>query len=222
MNRILIFLLLMLVISSCGKDSDSGSTFLRQEQQGDLKGSYKAVLRPMNSTTSGWIPYGNVEISVDENNIAVTTYLDDDQSVTHVQSIHEGKKCPTIADDKNKDGVIDAIEAGPVVGKVLIPLDGDISSQTSGDKVHPIGSSFTYQRKAPLDAMMSDLYSASEVSNNSVRKLKSGETFNLTGKVILIHGTSASNKLPSSVQPHNGLPSHLSVPVVCGILRRFK
>lgn len=223
MNKLITLLVLTLVITSCGKNSGSGSgsTSSRQEQQEDLKGSYKAVLRPLNSTTSGWIPYGNAEITVNESDIAVTTYLDDDQRVTHLQSVHEGKRCPTIADDKNKDGVIDAIEAEAVVGKVLIPLDGDISSQASGDKVHPIGSSFTYQRKASLDALTSDLYTTDGITNNSVRKLKAGETFNLTGKVILIHGTAASNKIPSSVQSHNSLPPHLSVPVVCGIIRRF-
>lgn len=222
MNNLVILMLFSLMITSCGKDSGSGSSESQQEQQEELRGKYKAVLRPISSTISGWIPYGNAEITVDESNIHISTYLDDDQRVMHLQSIHEGKRCPNIEDDRNKDGVIDAIEAEAVVGKVLVPLDGDITSQKKGEKSYPSGSSFTYKRTAAINDLISDLYMADDNPNDSVKKLTANDPFNLSGKVVLIHGTAATNKVPQTLQTHNGLASNLSVPIVCGIIKRIE
>lgn len=221
MSKMLSLILILLFLSSCGKDSSSSSSVAREEQQEELKGNYKAVLRPINSSISGWIPYGNAEISVSDEDISIVTFLDDDQRVPHLQSIHEGSRCPNLSDDKNNDGVIDAIEAEAVIGKVLLPLDGDLSSQKKGEKVYPMGSSFTYQRKAKLDDILTDLYLVDEDPNDSIRKLAKNQAFKLSGKVVLIHGTAPSNKVPSSVQAHANLLPHLSAPIVCGLINRI-
>ena len=221
MSKILSLIFISLFLFSCGKNSNSVSSVGREEQQEELKGNYKAVLRPINSSISGWIPYGNAEISVSDEDLSIVTYLDDDQRVPHLQSIHEGNRCPTLSDDKNNDSVIDAIEAEAVVGKVLMPLDGDLTSQKKGEKNYPMGSSFTYQRKAKLDDILADLYLVDENPNDSIGKLTMNQPFNLSGKVVLIHGTAASSKVPSSVQAHGNIAPHLSVPVVCGLINRI-
>lgn len=212
---------IILLIGSCGKKSDSTSAITQIEQQQELAGSYKAVLRPLNSAISGWIPYGNAEIKVSAGVLTIVTYLDDDQKVTHIQSIHEGKRCPDLTMDKNADGFIDMIEAKATIGNVLIPLDGDLSEQDLGRESYPQGGSFTYTKETSLEKLLADLYSTDLNPNDHFIKLKSEQPFNIEGKVILIHGTADTNKIPISLQAHDGLSRSISVPIVCGVIRRI-
>ncbi len=196
----------LLLLSACGKESGSQNTAGSEvrEEQVELVGEYKAILRPFNTQVNGFIPTGAAEFSVRDGELKVITYLDDDASVHHRQSLHAGSSCPTDAQDSNNDGLVDSVEALSIVGEVLIPLDGDLSSRVAGKDVWPRGKSFTYSKSTPLQNVLNDF---------------AGSPLNLEGKVVMIHGTSEGS-VPETVQTLEGLPRHLSLPIACGIIRR--
>ena len=133
MKNMLYTLPMLLILFSCGKDSGGGSSTPSEsaQQQEELmtEGNYKAFLRPLNPSSNGFIPYGAAEFSLKGDQFTAKTYLDDDASVSHMQSIHMGTRCPTLSDDQNGDGLIDVQEALAVVGPAILPLDADLSTQ---------------------------------------------------------------------------------------------
>lgn len=50
-----------------------------------------------------------------EDELQVSISMDDDQAVSHRQSLHLGTRCPTSTDDNNGDGFVDYEEALKVV-----------------------------------------------------------------------------------------------------------
>jgi hypothetical protein len=207
-----LFLSLILLTSSCGNkdDKDDPVNISAPIVTGELVGNYKAIMRPINTSVNGWLPTGAAEIYVNDQQINIKTYLDDDTKVTHIQSIHQGIRCPTINDDSNGDGFIDALEAEQVVGNVMIPLDGDISSPEAGQGVYPKGKSFTYFESAPLVKL---------IQNHSLNNLLDN-SFHVEGRVVQMHGTSDINRVPPTVAEVNGQPRNLSIPIACGIIKR--
>jgi len=185
-----------------------------------LQGEYKVILRPINSQTSGYLPTGKVEISVNEDSFRVVTYLDDDAFVKHRQGIYEGKRCPLKKDDLNQDGIIDQFELEKVAGLMLIPLDGDLNQQFESYVYFPKGRSFTYRKSGDLDFILKDLYKSDEDPEDDVTKLKANEELNLESRIIVIHGTDKSALIPSTAQFKNNLSKHLSIAVTCGKLQR--
>lgn len=220
----LLFLLLIsaTLVTSCGKNSGGGTDASEvMEQQQDLTGNYKAFLRPLNTSVSGFIPYGAAEIKVLDGEITVKTYLDDDSRVTHIQSIYSGSKCPARSDDKNKDGFIDVVELEASSGRAIVPLDSDLSGQQNGFGSYPKGSSFTYTESTKLEDMVSDLYDSNESIVDGFMKLKTGTPFNLENRVVLVFGTGEIGRVPESVATFKDQPRNFSVPIACGILKRL-
>lgn len=177
-----------------------------QEQQSE--GSYRAILRPMNNTLSGFIPTGSAEVQIENDSVQIKTFLDDDARVSHLQNIHVGSRCPTIDDDKNGDGLIDIEESYQIVGKVLIPLDGDINSAEASAGIYPLGGGFTYVESASLSKLESDV------------KARTEENLNLGGRVVLLHGVDGGTKMPETVVSRDNMLKQASIPIVCGILER--
>jgi hypothetical protein len=206
-----LFSLASLFVVSCGKHQEGRNTSspkLPQIEEQEIQGTYKAILRPLNNHLSGFIPTGSAEINIGGDRVVIKTLLDDDASVTHLQNIHLGTRCPDSSDDKNNDGLIDRDEAYRVVGDIFIPLDADLSSATEGQGIYPIGSSFTYVEATSLSALKRDT------------RGRTGQNLHLSGRVILIHGVADSTQLPSTVKDKNGLSPQASIPIGCGILKR--
>lgn len=219
--KILISLLALLLLASCGDSNDktdsdrSDMTNIVEKEEVMEEGEYVAFLRTINSSVNGYIPFGRAELSLKEDELKVVTYLDDDQRVMHMQRIHTGKRCPTLADDLNQDGYIDIIEAQQALGEVILPLDNDLSSRGAGENKYPIGSDFTYERRARWSEVLEDLKQDYQEGYMVLR----GESLSLADRVILIHGTSFSGLIPSTLGTIEGLEPHLSVPIACGIIK---
>lgn len=207
MKLSLLIISLMMLAVSCGKDSSSGSGSAApnafEAEEAVKEGDYKAILRVMNFRVNGWFAYGNAEFKVKGDNLQVTTYLDDDAPVTHLQSVHAGSRCPEMSDDTNGDGVVDMNEAYAVVGPVLIPLDADLTSREAGQGIYPKGTGFTYQRSTSIKKLEAEL----------------GGPLALGGRVVLIHGTAANDVIPETAEGPHELPKHLELPMVCGIIK---
>lgn len=216
-NKILAPLMLtfsMTLLTACGggggdsSSSDGGRGPAIQEQRAE--GSYRAILRPMNNSLSGFLPTGAAEFVIQGDSVQTKTYLDDDARVIHMQNVHVGSRCPTSADDRNGDGIVDIEETYAVVGVVLIPLDDDINSAIDGEKLYPLGGGFTYTETASLSKLESDV------------SARTNQNLNLGGRVVLIHGTNGGTKMPATVATRDGMLIQASVPVVCGIIQRTK
>ena len=200
----------LLGLMACGKNEGGGSGSsvngtASKELVEASPGTYYAVLRPVNFRSNGFFPYGAATFTVKGDELQVSTSMDDDQAVTHRQTLHIGTRCPTVeADDTNGDGFVDYDEAMRLVGKALIPLDGDLNSQSAGAEIYPRGRAMTYQKSASLSKINADL---------------KGQKIGFEGRVVLIHGTQGS--FPASVASFEGEPAHISLPVVCGVLKKI-
>ncbi len=224
-----IFLLLVLLgLVACGKDgggSSGGGSGIAQNTSQEMveasPGTYYTVLRPVNFHANGFIPYGSATFTLTGDELQVATNMDDDQPVTHRQTLHMGTRCPTLVDDTNGDTFIDYQEAQKVVGPALMPLDADLSSQSAGAELYPRGTGMTYKKSASLSSINSDLWKADEDPSDNVIKLAQGKGIGFEGRVILVHGTTAQNSFPSSLATYKSEAAHLSLPVVCGVLGKI-
>jgi hypothetical protein len=193
----------ILVLASCGgsgsSDSDDGSTTQNEDPRDEMQvaeGNYKAILRPYNFTVAGWIPNGMTDIKITGQKIEVQSWLDDAANVVHMQNIHIGTQCPTIANDSNRDGFVDFNESVQVSKQILLQLDADLESQ-SEFSIYPKGN-FTYFQTAALSAPL-----------------------NLEGKVIIVTGAAADRGLPATVSQFNNQTRELSIPIACGVIERM-
>jgi hypothetical protein len=214
--------LCVLVLTSCGGNSGggSGSGNNRTQQMQVTEGTYKAILRPYNFTVAGWIPNGMTDIKIVGDEVEVKSWLDDSSAVVHMQNIHLGTKCPTIANDLNKDGFVDFNETVKVTNKILIPLDSDLNTQSGGANNYPQGN-FSYFQKASLGNIMNDLKMQDLDRNDFTAKLSATDGLNLEGKVIIVTGAAANRALPWTVSTVNGQTRELSIPIACGVIERM-
>lgn len=198
----------LLSIVACGGGGGGGGS-KSQERASQMveatPGTYYAVLRPVNIHSNGFLPYGQATFGLQNDLLQISTVLDDDQAVPHRQTLHMGSRCPSAADDTNGDTFIDYNEAMAVVGQPVMPLDGDLNSVAAGEGVYPRGIGMTYNRSASLSKINADL----------------GMKVGFEGRVVLIHGTSFNPNLPTSIASFQGEPAHISLPVVCGILKKI-
>ncbi len=232
-NNMLV-LVTLLGLVSCGGGGGGGSgssgngngsvvvqTPSSQEMSEATPGTYYTVLRPVNFHSNGFIPYGMATFTLKGDQLQVDVSMDDDQRVPHRQSLHIGARCPGASDDTNGDGLIDYNEAIAVVGSVIMPLDGDLNSQMGGSGVYPSGPAMTYSKIASLSKINSDLWKADEDPSDHVIKLNPGKSVGFEGRVVLAHGTT-QNSFPTSLSSFRGEPAHLSLPVVCGVLKKIE
>ena len=140
--------------------------------------------------------------------------------VIHSQSIRLGGRCPDLGDDLNLDGIIDSSEGEKIYGKVFIPLDGDISTQSSHDGEFPIGNdygNYIYSRVTRFTQFMEDLRSPDE---GSYIKLKAKEPLKIEERVVVILGVHHSQDLPPTVGALPGLSPQESLPIICATIQR--
>lgn len=184
----------------------------------DAKKDYSVTLKAVNSAAAP-TTFGNGTFALDKDNFVATVNLSLAPTGTHLQSITVGTACPTMADDKNADGFIDAVEAQSIAGKTLIPLDGDLSSQEAGADGYPVDN-YNYSQTTSFSKMISDLVLPDTDPNDSVVKLTTSDELTFQGKVVMVHGVSADTVLPPTVQSIEGLPAQATLPLACGVIQK--
>ncbi|WPU66575.1 hypothetical protein [Peredibacter starrii] len=227
-SKNIIFMMALFGLVACGKDgggSGSGGGSVTQAAAREMveaaPGSYYAILRPVNIYSNGFIPYGSAMFTLQGDQLSVSTSMDDDQAVPHRQTLHIGTRCPTQADDSNGDGFVDYEEAMKVVGSALMPLDDDLNSQLGGKDLYPRGRAMTYKKVVSLSKVNADLWKADEDPSDNVMKLSNGQGIGFEGRVVLAHGTAPQSSFPTSLAAHPGEQPHISLPVVCGVLKKI-
>jgi plastocyanin len=185
-----------------GMAGEAGSTASDEIQRRVFSGA----LSNLNPSES--IAAGNAQIVIEDDHVGIRLRGNGFfPNTPHAASIHKGTQCPTIADDTNGDGYIDAVEAAAVTDQVLVPLDGDLSSPSARSDYHPLADV-----NGSLDFISGGAYSSIQQGLG----LNIPLDFNQT--VIVVHGTDPNAILPSTVQGLPGLNANDSLPVACGTL----
>lgn len=223
----LLLMLSFLTVYSCGSDDDDDDNDLpQQEQDGPQQqstGNFRAVVLAINPTVMNSITSTN-NVNISGNVVRVTNRVTGaSPNFTHSQHIHNGRSCPTIADDANGDGFVDGVEAQNRTGGVLIPLDSDINTQEGGRNSYPrtnAAGTYNYSERGSLDAMIADLIAPDPNTSDEVIKLNPGDGINISGAVFEIHGVPNTVSLPATVAGLPGQTPHQSFPVACGLFQQ--
>ncbi|HXH30653.1 MAG TPA: hypothetical protein VNJ01_07555 [Bacteriovoracaceae bacterium] len=231
----LYFLIMCVLLVSCGKSGGgSKSGAIRNPITEDkpsapvefeMSGAYLAELKPLNVLKAG-TSQGAFTFARWGNEIVGDVRLSGGHpSILHAQSVHIGTACPTEADDLNKDGVIDFKEGTKVFGKILIPLDGDLSSQRMDSGIFPLADeygSYLYSETAIFEQFITDLKEEDLNPEDNLVNLFKDEKFNLVGKVVVILGVAETTELPVTVGSDERLANFQTLPVACGIITKVE
>lgn len=219
------------LIYACGKgDSGDGKSQKQEvpEEEGTIEGStidglYMAKFETLNPHVNGTLPGS---LTFYRNGDRVMTYVRlfaGKPKAWHPQGIYMGKRCPNLGDDKNRDGFIDIEEAMAVVGKVIIPLDSNMNSQSAGRNFYPLGDLsgyYHYERVSSFNRMMEDLRSEDNDPADHITKLAPNQKFTIEGKVIIVQGVSEDTILPESVVGLDRRKNFQTLPITCGVIKK--
>jgi hypothetical protein len=206
-------------LSSCNPENNNQRSILVTTTPASIAGDYLVILRPLNNHLAGWIPNGKSELKIDDKTLSIKSWIDDSSAVTHRQFILKGSRCPTLEDDKNKDGVIDIIETVRVSGKILHPLDNNLQVQLGPLDQYPFGN-FSYDQEISLKNLEEDLRQPDSNPDDHVIKLTPKEFLSFENKVMIVLGVSEKTLLPDSIQTLDGVSPQLSIPIVCGLIKK--
>jgi hypothetical protein len=125
--------------------------------------AHLSAVNPTISTTANSstpsVPSGAAQFTLNGDMLTVNVAMTGlDPQTTHPQFVALGNQCPTASADINQDGVIDAVEALPTTGLLVLPLNSDLvdvnnasfpSSDSSGN--------YTYSQSAPYTQLVAVL-----------------------------------------------------------------
>jgi hypothetical protein len=175
----------LLVLVSCGNDkkhADANRLTNPIETRQPTTGKYHAKLLPVNPAVSG--AYGSASILVTEDLFSVSIKMNNlSPSVAHRQAIYATGSCPQ--------------SAAEAARSILIPLDGDLSSQVSVGYGFPFSDSYgqySYAESVLRSMLMADLKTGEAAAG--MVKLGASSALNLAGKVIVVRGTLQDESTP--------------------------
>ena len=235
MKRSFTFVLITMTIipflSSCGKSS-SGNGLLSDEErarreevldESSIDGLYQAKFTTLNPHINGTIP-GSLTFSREKDRLITFVRLfAGGPRAWHPQGVYLGKRCPNLGDDKNGDGYIDIVEAMAVVGKMIIPLDANINSQSSGKNFYPmadLSGYYHYERVASFRRLFGDLRDKDRDPEDHIAKLDSNEKFSFERRVFMVQGVVQETELPESVAGLGKRKPYQTLPITCGIIQK--
>ena len=221
MKQFIICSFLIVLVTACGKNSSKKTSSSKsitpggQQQETQLAtGTYRAIIRPLNTSVHGMITSGVLKVKVDERNLKVNVIMDDAPKVTHLQGIYSGTTCPYLSADTKGDGIIDVNEEKRVSKKLIVPLDNDLSNPETNFGQYPSGDSYTYNKSTSYRDLMNDLYLTELLSGH--------EALNLEGKTIIVRGAPTTTKLPETVSSEDSLPKNITLAIACGVIERIE
>lgn len=219
----------LILAGACGKAGSPAGSFYREQLKTDgsnVSGSYSATLYPMNINLHA--PKAGMASFIRKGDeLTVKVKLDvGARGASYRQAVYWGNHCPGMEVDYNKDGYLDMTEMESALGDVIIPLDGDIDSQSEGTGRYPSGNnprgSYFYKQTASFSRFFEDLRADDPNPNDRVRKLEDQMGFTFIGKVVIIQGATSDFKIPDTVSSYYGLSRVSSLPIACGIIFKAK
>lgn len=185
--------------------------------------NYMAKFQTLNSHINGVIAGSSTIYITAEEIKAFVRLFAGSPKAWHMQNIYIGDRCPNSQDDLNYDGYIDIQEAHRVVGQVIIPLDGNISSQDSDLHVFPVANesgSYAYEKVAKFKSFIKDLKKTDKNKNDNIVKLELYQELILEGRVIIVQGVAKEMVLPTTVASYGNRKTSQTLPVACGVFTR--
>jgi hypothetical protein len=223
-----ILFIILILFAGCGKKNDNSneqkaySPVLEKSETLRPSGQYLGILKNLQPQFNPYLR-GAGTISIDRDELITDVSLSGgEKKILYAQQIRKGIRCPDKREDTNQDGFIDIVEAQNVVGDILFPLDGDISSQLAFDSIFPISDdygNYVYSKVTNVDLFLRDLYSPT-LAHVPYSKLHPQETFNPEGLILLIQGISREHELPYSVGTLKRMSSHQSLPIACAVFKK--
>jgi hypothetical protein len=221
-------LLLLGMISSCGKsDSNAGLPIVREKalpiNGSNINGLYMAKFFTINPGVNGTLPGSATIQRQDDELIAYVRLFGGGVSTLHQQGIYDGKRCPNAGDDLNKDGFIDMEEGSKVWGRLLIPLDSNINSQLAGKNVYPLGDAtgtYFYERVASFNRLFKDLKSEDHNLADDYAKLAPDQGLAIEGRVVVVQGSADTVIYPATFAVQGRHTAAQSAPIACGVFSR--
>jgi hypothetical protein len=174
------------LLSACG--SDSGSAV-----------HYHSELKPINGQTKFNQASGVANIESDGSGTHMALQMQGVASdAKQVYWVRELPRCPSMKDDTNGDGVIDAVEEAKVAGEIVAVTDHEAEMSVANE-----GNGWTNL-------------------NLIAQKINSSALPNMNNRVLVVHGISESAQVPASVSSVGGLPVFLTIPIACGRIELAK
>jgi hypothetical protein len=190
----------------------------------NIQGQYRAMFTTLNPQVNGTIP-GSASFFRQEDRIfAYIRLFAGGVKAWHPQHVYTGGRCPTTNDDTNGDGFIDILEAETVLGKILIPLDADISSQSAGQRFFPIGDLsgyYHYERITNFRRFLEDLQEPDQNPDDNVTKLDPGAGLSLAGRTVMIQGVVETVVFPETVATKGRFKPFQTLPIACGVFEEI-
>ena len=210
----------LMLVEACGQQKFPNYNESPEPQKQEEQGAYQVKLSSINPRITGKLSGGgylHARLNQFYSRIGLRS---SSVGVIHRQFIHTGDRCPGPASDRNDDGVIDFEEALATSGKMLIPLDSDVSAQELGNEYPSIKEDglYQYSEAAPLDQMLEDLRSEDLDPEDNLVKLGRGEELDLETRTVIIYGVSENRPLPASVFSFENEPAGDWIPIACGKL----
>lgn len=233
-GKVLSSLAVLALATACGKSGggskSSGGAPQQQEEAASVDGShiqghYNAKFVTLNPHVNGTIPGSATFYRKDEKFFAYVRLFAGGPKAWHQQFVYEGTRCPTLNDDTNLDGFIDIQEAEAVLGKIIIPLDSDIGSQSSGRRFFPLADLsgyYHYERITSFRRFLSDLQEVDNDPEDDTRKLAADEPLRITGKAVMVMGVVETVQLPETVATKGRHRAFQTLPIVCGIFDKVE
>lgn len=205
MIQIYIFFILFIVLS-CGK-KDIYENEYKVKSFKNLDDSFFTIINPLEKIHHGSL-LGLARFSKFGDEVKVFVRLTNGPKSLHLyQYLLSGKRCPTVQEDIDGDGLISFHEAQKKIGKVMIALDNDLNSISSGSDLI-LRDEYNYFQSGSYDLMVSDLFFRQD-SFSSIYKIKERE-MEINQKVI---GIFIGNLMTES-------PYDSQIMVGCGILKK--
>lgn len=226
----LLSILALLLTSSCfetrtANDQDNDSQIGQIENikadGSNIQGDYSANIWPINYNLQ-FRTIGTVGIRRINDLFKVSTIMQYGPKGSMVrQAFYNAKRCPNIHDDLNKDAYIDIEETRKVIGKMIIPFDGDIDSQLGGNSIYPfvdLSGKMEYSGIASFSRMFEDLKAPDPDIKDQISKIGINEGITFAGRIVLFQGVHKKVKLPQTVATEEGLNINEVTPIGCAVL----
>jgi hypothetical protein len=211
----LLNLIFCTLVTGCGKGYGEEKDSDRQEEQAIAQ--FEARLKALNTRVGS--NSGHLTILITDNQFwARMAFGGPYTGQMSSQYIHTGSRCPTMQDDRNKDGYLDFMEAHNVVGDIILPLDSVLESQLRGMNLFPKikkNNGYYYSEATNFTRMMEDLRREDIFLDDNIRKLSKHEDLDLNQRVVMVYGVAEDRKLPITVESYDGYPPQASLPVAC-------
>jgi Cu/Zn superoxide dismutase len=180
--------------------------------------TFTAQLAALNGTNAN----GTATFAVTGDELVATVNVTGvDPSIVHAQHIHLSATCPTSAADVNSDGFVSITEGAVSYGPVLVPLDGDLSSQAAGSTGFPTADAngvITFSSTTSVADLLADLRATDPDPTDLTVKIGANEDLDLANRTVVIHGVATTTTLPSTVETGGGATANPTLPIACGTI----